>query len=106
KYISRYSCASDDVDGNDHGHKTGDGSYMSSHYDHRVRRKTTDQPAHLLDFAQVHDNRGNPHDVVTIRSQLAGEFVLGGKIQHRTRGGDVGLDHHDPPGTMKHAQRN
>src|ERR1039457_3348622 len=64
-----------------------------------------DKAAHGLDFADVWRDAGDAHDVVAVVADFFEETVERGEIEQRARRLEVGLDEHDAPRPVKHAQR-
>ena len=82
----------------------GKGRDMATHHDCGVRRQPAHHAAHFPHLAEVDNDRGDAHDVVTARGQFPLEDLACRKVEHRARGGDVPLDHHQAPGAVKHPQ--
>ncbi len=97
--------AAHDMVGIDHLLDPGYGRDVPADDDRRVRRELADHAAHLAHFGYVHDDRGDPDDVVALGGELTLEVFASGKIKDGAGRGNVCLDQHDAPGTMEHAQR-
>src|SRR5947209_19184761 len=93
-----------DMIGVDHVFQPGNRGHVPVHHDLRLWREPADHGAHLPDLANIYDDGGYAHDIVAMLCELTLESLAGRKIEHCTRRGNVFLDHHDPPGAMKHAQ--
>ena len=101
----RNAFAFHDVIGVNHRFDSGNGRDMPTHHDRGLRREFPRHAAHLAHLGHVHDNSGDADYVILITLQLALKIVARRKIEHRTGRGNIRLDHHDAPGSMKHAQR-
>ena len=77
---------------------------MSSHNDNGVRAKTTDELAHPFYLSHIGKNGADPNHVIVMLLNLGKETLLGRKIQQGAGGVDIGLDHHQPKGAMKHPE--
>jgi hypothetical protein len=97
--------ATHDVVGVDHLVDAGYGGDMPADHNRRVRRKLADHAAHFTHFGDVHDDRGDSDDVVSMRGDLALEVFSSGEIKNGAGRGNIRLDQHDAPGTMEHPQR-
>jgi len=80
------------------------GRDMPSDHNFGMGRKSPNHPAHLANLAHIDDDRRNSHDVVLMAGQFASKVILGREVENRAGGGDVRLNEHDAPRTVKHSQ--
>ena len=73
-----------DVIGVDHLFDTWDRGDVSADDDGRLRRELADHAAHLTDFADVHDDRRDAHDVVLVGRQFLAKPLSCGEVEDRT----------------------
>ena len=78
---------------------------MSADDDGRLRLILPDQPTHPPHLEQIGNDRADPNDIVFPGLDLLDEPFLRGKVQKRTRGLQVHLDQHQPPGSIERAKR-
>ncbi len=97
--------ALNDVIGVDPPGQVGDVGDVPADDDGGVRLVLPDQLAHLLDFVDVGDDRRDADHVVLPSADFLDEAVQRGEVQHRARGLDVRLDHHQAPTAVEHPQR-
>lgn len=81
---------------------TGD---MSTHNDKGIRAEAADELTHSFYFPHIGKNGADPNHVIVVLLNLGEETLLGRKIQQGAGGVDIGLDHHQPKGAMKHPER-
>ena len=77
---------------------------MPVHDNHDVRREATHNATHLPHLTDIDDDRGDADNVIVARGELLLKALSGGEIEHRAGRRDVPLDHHDPPGAVKHPE--
>ncbi len=74
-------------------------------HNRRGRLMPTDQLAHLLDLAYIGDDGADTDHVIGVFTDLFRETLQRGEIQEGAGGIEVGLNHHQSEGTMKHPER-
>jgi hypothetical protein len=72
--------------------------------DHGCRLMLPDQLAHLFDLADIRENAADADNVIDPVADFFREAVKQGKIQDCAGGFDVGLNHHQSEGAVKHPQ--
>jgi hypothetical protein len=77
---------------------------MSAHHNRRTRLVFPDHFAHFLHFADICNNRADADDIVGIFPDFGVKAIEGGKVQKSARGIDIGLNHHQSEGAVKHAE--
>ena len=77
---------------------------MSADNDRGVRLVPANQFAHLPHLADIRQDAADPDYVVGMPADCRPELIQCGKIQKRAGSGEIGLDHHQAEGAMKHAQ--
>ena len=78
---------------------------MSPDQEGRLRQVLADQSAHPSHLEQIRLDRADSDDVILPGPDLLDEAFLGGKVQKHARSAQIDLNQHEPPGTMKGAQR-
>jgi len=77
---------------------------MSAHHNGRTRLVFPDYFTHFFHFADICNNRADADDIVGIFPDFGDKAIEGGKIQKRAGGIDIGLNHHQSEGAVKHAK--
>ena len=64
-----------------------------------------DQLTHPFYFEHIGRNTADSHDVVAPAANLIDKSVQGGEVEQCARRGYISLNEHQPPGTVKHPER-
>src|SRR5215471_5205900 len=85
--------------------ETRDRRHVAANDDRGSRGMAPRQAAHLLHFADVHDDSGDADDIVLARGDLANESIARGKVEDGAGAGDIALEQHQPPRAVEQAKR-
>ena len=97
--------AADDVVGVDAVGQVRHVGDVAADHDGRVRQVTPHHLAHGPDLALVQDDAADADDVVVVLADLLLEALPGGEVEDGAGGRQVGLDQHQPPTAVEHAER-
>jgi hypothetical protein len=96
--------ASHDVVRVDPLREAGEVGHVAAHHDGGLGLVEPDESAHLGQLEEVRDDRADADDVVASGPDLVHEAVEGREVEERAGRVEIGLDEHQAPRAVEHAQ--